>query len=363
MKQYDELQVQLPDHAYTVRIWNGPFEPAALAAALRGVQDVPERTCAVITNPTVGRLYGASLVAGLEKNGVQPRVIEIPDGEAFKTLGTVQSVYDTLIDAQMDRDSIVFGLGGGVVGDLAGFVAATYLRGVPLVQVPTTLLAMVDASIGGKVAVDHPRGKNLIGSFKQPMAVLANTETLATLPPEEWRSGMAEVVKHAIVGAPELIELFQRDDWKQELPRWLKRTIRVKIDIVMRDPYEHGDRAFLNLGHTFGHAFERVSGFHVRHGDAVAIGIACASRLAARLGECKSEFADQVDGLLRHLGLATRLRVDGSAEEIMEAMQTDKKRIAKRIRFVLPRAPGDIVIRDDVDPRLVLAVLQEAIES
>ncbi len=363
MIQRDQIRVQLPDRSYLVHVGEHLFEPAALADALGGGERFPAQPCAIVTNPTVGSLYGPSLATGLKGIGFQPRTVEIPDGEAFKTLETVRSVYDALIDAQIDRHSCVIALGGGVVGDLAGFVAATYLRGVPFVQVPTTLLAMVDASVGGKVAVDHPRGKNLIGAFKQPLAVVADTGTLATLPVDEWRAGMSEVVKHAIIGAPELLELFEGDDWKQKLQIWLTPAIRVKADIIARDPFEHGERAVLNLGHTFGHAFEQVTGFRLRHGDAVAVGIACACRLAAQLGECQPEFASRVERLLQHLGLGTRLRVDCGAAGIVEAMQTDKKRVGARIRFVLPRAPGDIVIRDDIDQRLVLAVVQEAIDS
>jgi 3-dehydroquinate synthase len=274
----------------------------------------------------------------------------------------VRSIYDQLIDAQLDRRSILFALGGGVVGDVAGFAAATFLRGVPFVQLPTTLLAMVDASIGGKAAVDHPRGKNLIGAFKQPRAVIVDTATLATLPAHEFGSGMAEVVKHAIIGDAELFEELESGSWKLEVGSWIARAMRVKVEIVVRDPFERGERAKLNLGHTFAHAFEKLSDYGLRHGDAVAIGLMCAARLAARRGMCDVLLPPRIKNLLQAIGLPTRVPREMSAEATLEAMATDKKRVDARLRFILPRALGDVAIVDDVARGEILEIVKETKE-
>jgi shikimate kinase/3-dehydroquinate synthase len=269
----------------------------------------------------------------------------------------------------LDRRSILFALGGGVIGDLAGFVAATFLRGVPFVQLPTTLLAMVDASIGGKVAVDHPRGKNLIGAFKQPVVVIIDPDTLETLPQQEWSSGMAEVVKHAVIGSADLFKELEIGDWRWKtlaparsagVGDWLVRAIKVKVDIVSRDPFEQGERAKLNLGHTFGHALEKLSNYQMRHGDAVAIGTVCATRLATRLGLCDANLLPRIESLLSAVGLPTRVPDELSAQAILDAMAADKKRINGRLRLILPHALGDVVILDNCSQQDILATLEES---
>jgi 3-dehydroquinate synthase len=397
-----KISVRTPEGEYPIFLGKGLLDLTPRPPLLLGEGEFSAR-CAIITNPRVGALYASRVTDSLRANNFQPSVIEIPDGEQFKTLDTVRAIYDQLIDAQLDRGSIIFALGGGVVGDIAGFVAATFLRGVPLVQLPTTLLAMVDSSIGGKVGVDHPRGKNLIGAFKQPLAVIADTDTLATLPEEEFRCGMAEVVKHGMIGDAQLfrdLETAKRPrseaevtakrprseaevtakrprseaevtakrprseaegmrDWRSGIGDWLPRAIRVKVDIVERDPFEQGPRAKLNLGHTFGHALEKVSGYEMRHGEAVAIGLACATRLSARRGLCDANFVARVENLLRAIGLPTRVPREFLTDAILDAMQTDKKRVDARLRFVLPRALGDVVIAGDVTQRDVTAAIEE----
>ncbi|MBI3742082.1 MAG: 3-dehydroquinate synthase, partial [Chloroflexi bacterium] len=270
------------------------------------------RRCAIVTNPTVGARYAARVVDALARKNFEARVIEIPDGEKFKTLETMRAVYDQLIDARIDRGSIIFALGGGVIGDVAGFCAATILRGVPFIQISTTLLAMVDASIGGKVGVDHPRGKNLIGAFYPPRAIIADIATLNTLPEVEWRCGMAEVVKHAIVGDAKLFDWLEerrwtKDDgrwtvderrWTIDDGRWIERALRVKVEIVARDPFERGERMKLNLGHTFAHALEIVSDFQLRHGEAVGIGLVCATRFAVLQKISDASLVERVEQLL-----------------------------------------------------------------
>lgn len=320
--------------------------------------------CAIITNARVSKLHAAPVIESLRRRNFEPRVIEVPDSEKVKTLDTAKIIYDQLIAAQLDRQSIIFAMGGGVVGDLAGFVAATFLRGISLVQMPTTLLAMVDASIGGKVAVDLPRGKNLVGAFKQPHAVIADTSALATLPEEELHSGMAEVVKHGIIGDVELFEMLERDPRSSPVPTegrqtWITRAMQVKIDVVARDPLEQGERSKLNLGHTFGHAFELLSNYELQHGEAVSIGLVCAARLAVRQNLCAPEAATRIEGLLRAINLPTRVPRQMSTDAILSAMATDKKRIGRRLRFVLPRALGQVDIVDNVPFEDVSAVIDE----
>jgi 3-dehydroquinate synthase len=350
-----KINVVSPEGNYPIFVGTGLL--ACVSALLPG-SDFSAR-CAIVTNPRVRGLFVARVVESLCVCGFEPRVIEIPDGERFKTLDTVRLIYDQLIDAQLDRRSVVFALGGGVVGDTAGFAAATFLRGVPFVQLPTTLLAMVDASIGGKVAVDHARGKNLIGAFKPPRTVIADTDALATLPDAELCAGMSEVVKHAVIGDAGLFEKLEVGNWRFDVGSWLAQAIRVKVEMVARDPYEQGERAELNLGHTFAHAFETLSDYNLRHGDAVAIGLACAARLAARRSTCPTHLAARIENLLCAIGLPTRVPREMSASAILDAMVADKKRVDARLRFVLPRELGNVVIVDDVVSDEVIAIVEE----
>jgi 3-dehydroquinate synthetase len=239
---------------------------------------------------------------------------------------------------------------------MVGFAADTYLRGVPLVQLPTTLLSMVDSSVGGKVAVDHPRGKNLVGAFKQPELVVADSGTLSTLPDGELASGLAEVVKTGLLGD---VALFEQIEAHGPAPlTWLvERAVRVKIAVVEEDPYEHGRRAILNLGHTFGHALELLSRYALSHGQGVSIGLVAAARLSARMGFCDPTLPDRVEEVLVRLGLPVRY-LESTPDEIWEAMATDKKRRGKTLRFILLRDVGDVFVIDQVATGDVLAVLE-----
>ena len=355
----EQITVPTPDGAYSISIGAGVL---ARVGARVQAQDAFSPGCAIVTQPRPRELYAATVIDSLHAAGFAPHVVEIPEGEQFKTLETLRGIYDRLIDAQLDRGSILFALGGGVVGDVTGLAAATLLRGVPFVPLPTTLLAMVDASIGGKVAVDHPHGKNLIGAFKQPRAIFADTNTLTTLPEEELRAGMAEVVKHAVIGDVGLFEMLETGNWKLEVGTWIGRAIQVKVDIVSRDPYEKGERAKLNLGHTFGHALEKLSNYELRHGDAVAIGLVCAARLAARRAMCDAALAVRIENLVRAIGLPTRVPRQMAAVNVLDAMQTDKKRADDRLRFILPRALGDVAIVDDVTRGEIIATMEEICE-
>jgi 3-dehydroquinate synthase len=274
--------------------------------------------------------------------------IVIPTGEEHKNLETVSRLWKAFLENGLDRKSTVIAFGGGVVGDLAGFAASTYMRGVDWIAVPTTLLAMVDASIGGKTGFDLPEGKNLIGSFHPPKLVLADPSLLLTLSDRDLRSGMAEVVKHGIIADPELFAFCANGmDWvKNNLEDVVKRAMAVKIHIIEEDPYEKGIRATLNLGHTVGHAVELVSGFKLTHGESVAIGMAVEAAYAVRVGVAVRGVDEAIESTLSNLGLPTRIPEELSREEIIRAMRVDKKKNAKSIRFALPMEIGRVELVD-----------------
>ncbi len=278
----------------------------------------------------------------------------MPDGEQYKTLDTVAQFYADFVTAGLDRGSTVVALGGGVVGDTAGFAAATYMRGVRLVQIPTSLLAMVDSSVGGKVGVDLAQGKNLVGAFKQPDAVLIDPDVLGTLPEREWRCGAAEIIKHGLIADPGLLDML---DPAGDQSATIARAVQVKVNVVEQDPYEQNIRAHLNLGHTFGHAIEQVSGYRWLHGEAVGVGLVAAARLSAALGMLDSEFAEQVEAVVRRFGLPTRLGAL-DPELLYAAMATDKKWQGGHSRFVLLEGFGKPCIVKDVEPARVIEVLE-----
>ena len=287
-------------------------------------------------------------------------LLTIPDGEGAKNLATVEGLYAQLIEAGIQRDGTILALGGGVLGDTAGFAAASFLRGIRLVQMPSTLLAMVDASVGGKVGVDLPQGKNLVGAFLQPAAVILDPELLETLPAVEWRCGMAEVLKHGLLADEELLapRLLQHGrPAAADMPELLRRALRVKIDVVEADPFERGRRAHLNLGHTFAHAVEQVSGYRWKHGEAVAVGLLAAARLSARLELCEAGLVARVNDALSTIGLPRQLEGTLEASALYAAMATDKKWIGGRSRFVLLRGIGQPEIVWDVPEGDILAVL------
>ncbi|MBC8099857.1 MAG: 3-dehydroquinate synthase [Armatimonadetes bacterium] len=306
-----------------------------------------------VTNPTIQPLYAAAMTHALP----QTSFALMPDGEAYKTLATVAQLYTDFAAAGLDRAGTVLALGGGVVGDAAGFAAATYMRGVRLVQMPTTLLAMVDSSVGGKVGVDLPQGKNLVGAFKQPSLVLIDPDVLQTLPPRQWACGMAEALKHGLLADESLLDpALHTPDRAAAL---VARAVRVKVDVVQRDPYEQGERAHLNLGHTFAHAIEQVSGYRWLHGEAVGVGLIAAARLSHLLGLCDSALPTQVEAIIGRVGLPTRLQDSAlTPDALLAAMATDKKWFGGKARFVLLRGIGQPMIMDDVPTAAVLHVLE-----
>jgi 3-dehydroquinate synthase len=289
--------------------------------------------------------------------GADAKSIVIPAGEEHKNLETVSSLWKAFLENGLDRKSTVIALGGGVIGDMSGFAAATYMRGIDWIGIPTTLLSMVDASLGGKTGFDLPEGKNLIGSFHPPKLVLADPSLLLTLPERELVSGMAEVVKHGIISDPELFELCSRGmDWvRANLEEIVKRAIAVKIKVIEDDPYEKGFRAALNLGHTVGHAVELVSKFELRHGEAIAIGTVVEAKYAEQIDIAEKGLADKIAGTLSALGLPTQIPDEMPRERIIGAMRVDKKKNAKAIRFALPAKIGKVELVDVSDLESVIS--------
>jgi shikimate kinase/3-dehydroquinate synthase len=306
---------------------------------------------AVITNHTIAPLHGEALVNALPN----ATLITVPDGEAYKNMSVVTDLCRACAREGLDRGSTIIGLGGGVIGDTVGYVAASYMRGVRFVQVPTSLLAMVDSSVGGKVGVDIPEGKNLVGAFKQPSAVLIDPLVLETLPDIEWRNGMAEVVKHGFISDTMLLDpTLHRRERAAELVR---RAVQVKVNVVEEDPYEHGIRQYLNLGHTFAHAIERVTHFEWAHGYAVGFGLVAAAELSHRLDLLRKTGVETVRETVAGLGLPTRLG-GISSDALWEAMKTDKKWRDGRSRFVLLTDLGHPLVMEDIAREDVVAVLE-----
>ncbi len=341
-----ELWVDVPGRPYPIALGAGLLSAAGRLLRAR----LGPRRLALISHPALLERYGGPLRASLEAAGFTVTAASFPAGEEHKTLATVSGLYDALLAAGLDRSAAVVALGGGVAGDVAGFVAATFLRGVPFVQVPTSLLAMVDASVGGKTGVDLPQGKNLVGAFKQPELVLIDPALLETLPDRELRSGLAEVVKHGMIAAPALLARLEAGPGATAGgpvidAALLADAVAVKAAIVAEDPLERGRRAVLNLGHTFGHAFERVSAYRIRHGEAVALGCLAATCLATSLGLCDAALLPRLRASWRHLGLP--VTISGyDPDALVDAMATDKKRAHGRLRVILPRALGDVDVFD-----------------
>lgn len=340
------LTVNLGENSYDILIEWGSLASLGRLCAERGLAG----RVALVTNPAVALLYADQVRQALADSGNDVTLIEIPDGEEYKNSTTLNRVYDELIEAGLDRNSFIVALGGGVVGDLAGYAAATYLRGIPFVQVPTTLLAQVDSSVGGKTAIDHPRGKNLIGAFHQPRLVLIDTETLSTLPLREFRAGLAEVAKYGIALDREFFEfLEQNSDGIRNMERGcLERVILacclLKARIVEMDEKESGLRAILNYGHTLGHAIETLAGYRqMVHGEAVAIGIVLAARISRTLGYCNDQDVARVTALLSGFGLSLS-PPQVEAGRLLDALQTDKKSRKGSISFICNRGIGDYVV-------------------
>jgi 3-dehydroquinate synthase len=347
--------VVLPSHRYDAVI-----EPGALARLGEVARELaPSNRAALCFDPAVRDTHLPVARASLEAAGYTVVEHALPGGEARKNLDTVRALYDVLLEHRLERRSPLVALGGGVTGDTAGFAAATYLRGVPFLQAPTTLLAMVDSSVGGKVGVNVPQGKNLIGAFHQPVAVVADTTTLRTLPPRELRCGLAECIKHAVIRDPALFAWTRASMAKlvaldpEKLAELVARNVAIKAAVVAEDEKETGVRAHLNFGHTFAHAIEATVGYgEILHGEAVALGMLAASTLAALAGRGPRELRGEVEAVVLAAGLPVRARLPDAAR-LDAAMALDKKVARSRVRFVLPTALGSVGLFDDVPPQLV----------
>ncbi len=330
-----------PQGSYPIWIQNNGL--AQIGSFLKWI-GLSSQRIVIVTNKVVSKLHAAALVQALEAAQYISVIIEIPDGETHKNLATVQGLYQQLLQHQVTRKDTLLALGGGVTGDIAGFAAATFLRGLAFVQVPTTMLAMVDASVGGKTGVDLEEGKNLVGAFKQPAAVLIDPTILGTLPEAEYRSGLAEVIKHGIISDIDLFTALENATLPlSNLESLLTQAVQVKIKIIQEDPFEHDRRAVLNLGHTFAHAIELVSQYQIRHGEAVALGLVAAANLAHDLQLCDGNLAKRIAHLLTKFQLPTSLS-KFSPDAIYDAMLHDKKKQKETLRFILPKALGDVAI-------------------
>ncbi|MCB1960976.1 MAG: 3-dehydroquinate synthase [Rhodocyclaceae bacterium] len=353
-----KLSVALAERSYPILIGRGLLARGELVAdAVRTPQ------VAIVTNDVVAPLYLDAFVCALEARGLQCVSIVLPDGEAHKNWQTLNIIFDGLLSHRCDRSSTLIALGGGVVGDMTGFAAATYQRGIDFIQVPTTLLAQVDSSVGGKTAVNHPLGKNMIGAFHQPRLVLADTDTLCTLPDRELKAGLAEVIKYGLIRDADYFDwleasiaaLLAREP--DALAEAIERSCASKARIVAEDETERGVRALLNLGHTFGHAIEAGMGYGVwLHGEAVAAGMAMAATLSMRLGWMPEDQCQRAIALIARAGLPTVGPAMGAAR-YLELMAHDKKVEAGRLRLVLLRAIGDAEIFSDVPTTEIAAAI------
>jgi len=356
-----KVRVRLGNNSYNIHIGPDLLMQTALKLKEIGFSD----KLVIITDPTVKSLYGNTLKQSLTGSDFKVIILEVPEGEEQKSLETAGRLYQELANAYAERTTPILALGGGVIGDLAGFVAATYLRGVPLVQIPTTLLAQCDSSIGGKVAVDHAQLKNYIGAFHQPRLVISDITTLKTLPTGELSDGLAEAIKYGVICDEELFTYLEQnldqikslDD--EALETIVFRSAKIKAEVVEKDERDFGLRHILNYGHTVGHAIESVSDFKVRHGEAVAMGMLAAARISNRLGMLDKNEVTRLRSVISRAGLPTEIP-SLHLERLIQAIRHDKKILQGKIKFVLPKSIGNVSITDEVSPSLIEQALVEA---
>lgn len=336
------LNVNLAENSYDIVIERGALASLGERCRTIGLKGM----AAVITNPTVAALYGACVLSSLEASGYAVTLIEMPDGEEYKNSATLNQMYDDLLAAGVDRSSFVVALGGGVVGDVAGYAAATWLRGIPFVQVPTTLLAQVDSSVGGKTGIDHPRGKNLIGAFYQPKLVLIDVDTLVTLDQRQFRAGLGEVIKYGVAVNSLFFEYVEANITAvlamepNILIEIIRHCCQLKAQVVERDEKEAGLRAILNYGHTLGHALEAISGYHgLVHGEAVAIGMVLAAKISAASGYCSPDDVTRITALVSRCGLPVVIP-EYDRQKLLHAIAADKKSKSGSITFICNQGIG-----------------------
>jgi 3-dehydroquinate synthase len=368
MKKYISAATQLVpialgDRSYTIHIAEGLLgDPAAFA-------ELPAaHTAMVVSNVTVAPLYAQKLLATLQSHYKRVLLLSLPDGEAHKDWPTLQLIFDALLENGCDRKTVLFALGGGVVGDITGFAAASYMRGVPFVQVPTTLLAQVDSSVGGKTAINHPLGKNMVGAFYQPQRVICDLDVLQTLPPRELSAGLAEIIKYGPIADMDFLAWIEGNldallaGDSKALAYAIRRSCEIKAAVVGQDERESGVRAILNFGHTFGHAIESGLGYgQWLHGEGVGCGMVMAAQLSQRLGLIDTDFVERLYTLIQRAGLpvkAPKLSADDNAGRYLALMRGDKKSEAGEIKFVVIDAPGSAAVRGAPE-----ALVREVINS
>jgi 3-dehydroquinate synthase len=361
------ISVPLPQNAYNVVLAAGGLQQ--IGAALQDSALMPSplgKKILMISNPQIWKRYGEIALNSLEAAGFEVACCILPAGERYKTLRSVEKIFDAALAHRLERSSTMVALGGGVIGDMTGFAAASWLRGIAVVQIPTTLLAMVDASIGGKTGVNHPQGKNLIGAFHQPRLVLVDPETLNTLPIREFRAGMAEVIKYGVIWDADLFEQLEdtsRIDQHRYFPielltDILRRSCQAKVDVVSQDEKEAGLRAILNYGHTIGHAIESLTHYRMfNHGEGVGLGMIAVGEIAVNLGLWSKECCDRQYRLIRKAGLPTQLPASFETEAVLKMLTADKKVKAGRVRFIMPTNIGAVEITDQVPSQAILAAL------
>lgn len=362
------VQVPLGSRSYEIVIDDGcTIVVGSTMASWLKMPDAKGLRVLIICDAAVQAVHGSAVQKSLLEAGAEVRMVAVPSGEQTKSYEQTQRLYDHLVDMSADRRTIVVAVGGGVTGDLAGFVAATYARGLRFVQVPTTLLSMVDSSVGGKTGINHPRGKNLIGAFHQPIGVLIDLATLGTLPDREYRSGLAEVVKYGVILDVEFFDYLEQNITglntrdPEVLRHVVARSCELKADVVRQDEYETtGLRAVLNYGHTFGHALEALAGYgSILHGEAVSIGMVCASRLAESLGRITARDTERQVELLQALKLPVDVpgHLKGRRDDILQCIMLDKKTESRELRFVLPSKIGHVEIVKGISPEQALQCL------
>jgi 3-dehydroquinate synthase len=363
------IPVPLPQNAYNVVLASGGLQqigPYLQDSAI--VSQALGKKVLIVSNPQIWKYYGETVAASLKASGFDVALCILPAGERYKTLRSLEKIFDAALVYRLERSSTMVALGGGVIGDMTGFAAASWLRGISVVQIPTTLLAMVDASIGGKTGVNHPKGKNLIGAFHQPRLVLIDPDTLNTLPVREFRAGMAEVIKYGVIWDAELfgqLEATTRTDQRRYysdefLMDILRRSCQAKVDVVSQDEKESGLRAILNYGHTIGHAIESLTNYRMfKHGEGVGLGMIAVGDIAFQLGLWSKDCADRQYQLIQKTGLPMQLPASFETEAVLDVLTTDKKVKAGQVRFIMPTEIGKVEITDRVPAENILKALRQ----
>jgi len=352
------IRVNLSSNSYNIYIDTGLLERIGDTLVK---EKAPCKTL-LITDTNIEKVYGSIVTESLKRNKFDVRLVSLQPGEEQKTLGTACILYDACFDHKLDRNALIVALGGGVVGDISGFVASTFMRGIPFIQIPTSLLAQVDSSIGGKVAVNHPKGKNMIGSFYQPKAVFIDTDTLSTLPAVEFVVGLVEVIKYGVIRNAELFEYIEKHLYDilqldhTALLKIIADSCQIKTSVVEEDEKEVYLRAILNYGHTIGHAIETLTNYNkYRHGEAIAIGMLYATKIAIEIGLTNNKVYERQLSLIKRLGLP--LTIDLKPGDIVKTLYTDKKVISGKLRFILPKKIGEVIISDEVTEEILYKIL------